>query len=57
MLIQTLEQMYEMLEKMAKYDIEHCHLSRDYLQAAGIDYFKDILTIQSNIQFFLRSDK
>jgi hypothetical protein len=57
MLIKTLEQLYEVLDKMAKFDREHCHQSREYMKAAGIDYFDDVLTMQANIQFFLRSDK
>ncbi len=57
MLIQTLEKMYVMLEKMARYDRENCHESSEYLAATGIDYYDEILTIQANINFFLRSDK
>jgi hypothetical protein len=56
MIIDTLRQLEETLRKMIEFDHAHWPESKKYLDAAGINYVTDLLTLHAMIQYLLRDE-
>jgi hypothetical protein len=56
MIIDTLRQLDATLKKMIEFDHAHWSESKKYLDAAGINYVTDLLTLHAMIQYLLRDE-
>lgn len=57
MIVDTLKEVQVLLEKMVQHDRENFDSSGQYLGEAGIDYVRDILSLQGKIDYLLGSAK
>lgn len=57
MLIDTLMEVQVLLEKIVQHDRLNFDHSGEYLKEAGIDYVRDVLSLQGKIDYLLGSAK
>jgi hypothetical protein len=57
MLIDTLKQVQALLDKMIQHDRLNFDHSGQYLGEAGIDYVRDVLSLQGKIDYLLGDKK
>jgi hypothetical protein len=57
MLIDTLKQVQALLDKMIQHDRLNFDHSGQYLREAGIDYVRDVLSLQGKIDYLLGEKK
>lgn len=57
MLVDVLKEVQVLLSKMVQQDHNRFDMSGEYLREAGIDYVRDVLSLQGKIDYLLGSKK
>lgn len=57
MLVDVLKEVQVLLDKMVQMDRFHFHHSSQYLGEAGIDYVREVLSMQGKIDYLLGDQK